>query len=68
MRGGRLAGHDGPRALPRGDLDQMAVAIHQPGGEVDQVEQRRRFAVKDERRHQADRDLLVAGPQAGLVA
>ena len=39
-----------------------------PGREVDQVEQRRRLVVEDERGHQADRDLLVAGPQARLVA
>ena len=66
--GGRLAGHDGPRARPRRDLDQVAVAVQQAGGEVDQVEQRRRFRVDDERRHQPHRDLLVARPQAGLVA
>ena len=66
--GGRLAGHDGPRSGPRGDLDQVAVAVQQAGGEVDQVEQRRRFRVNDERRHHADRHLLVAGSQPGLVA
>ena len=65
---GRLAGHHGPRSRPRGDLDHVAVAIQQSGREVDQVKQRRRFGVKDERRHQADRDLLIARPQASLVA
>ena len=50
---GRLAGHDGPRALSRRDLDQMTVAVQQAGGEVDQVEQRRRLAV--ERRTAASR-------------
>ena len=40
----------------------------QAGGEVDQVEQRRRLVVEDERRHQADGNLLIAGPQARLVA
>ena len=53
---------------PRRDLDQVAVAVHQAGGEVDQVEQRRRLGVERERGHQPDGDLLVAGPQAGLAA
>src|SRR5262245_102084 len=46
----------------------MAVAVQEAGGEIDQVEQGRRLVVEDEWGHQADRDLLVADSQAGLVA
>src|SRR5262249_26517702 len=64
----RLAGHDGPRARPGRDLDEMAVPVQQAGGEVDQVEQRCRLAVEDERGHETGRDLLITRAQAGRIA
>ena len=67
----RPGGSVSPTARPRRpatpgaglQLDQLAVAVHQPGGRVEQVEQPRLVRPKVERRQDAQRHLLVTGRQ-----
>ena len=65
---GRLAGHHGPCSSPRRDLNQVSVAVQQPRGEVDQVEQSSRFAIQVQRRKEANGNLLVAGSHVRSLA
>jgi hypothetical protein len=47
---GRLSDHDGARARPGDELDQVGIAVQKASGGVEQVKQCGRRAIESERR------------------
>ncbi len=61
----RLTDDDGLRAGPCVNLDPLPVAVHEAGGWIEKIEEGWLSRFKLERRHYAERNLLIAMSQSG---
>ena len=60
----RLTHHNGAHIRFSSQFNELAVAVHQAGRRIEQIEQRRLVRPKSKGRQHAQRRLLIAAPQA----
>ncbi len=64
---GRLADDDAPRPCPCRQMNELAVAIEEAGGWIENVEKNRTMAAQTKRWQHAQRHLLITRAEVGAA-